>query len=344
MGLLERAWKTHKAQIQAQRKIKRSKYSALDPRGIVLVLTNKCNFSCKHCLRDSRNDKELNFGIVEKILKEAKYFNFRRVSLTGGEPLLYSKLPQLIELAVEGGYVFSIATNGWVFGEHLAVLTRHRSHVDKIIFSLEDTSPVGHDTIRRQGSFKNLMENFALCRKNNIPFVVLTVVSPRNHENLFNIALLAKREGARGIVFSTMMPCARTVENKLVLDKARRDELSDLLPVMSRDLKFPVITTAAIRTNGGFAMCRSLALDQLSVDIEGNLIQCCDLAGVDLPGDKSRICQVSVNDKSFEEALVAFSGQVNRFINERIVDYRACPDYHDVDFNSCFYCLKKLSR
>lgn len=69
---------------------------------IKIELTNKCARNCKHCSSNATNSidnlKELDFDSVYKIITEAKIMGVETIVFTGGEPLMYDRLSELIEL------------------------------------------------------------------------------------------------------------------------------------------------------------------------------------------------------------------------------------------------------
>ena len=78
-----------------------------------LSLTNRCNLSCKHCLREETVEgRDLPIELVERILRQAKdAYRINNTGFTGGEPLLYHHLEGLLDLVVEYDFIFSMVTN-----------------------------------------------------------------------------------------------------------------------------------------------------------------------------------------------------------------------------------------
>lgn len=65
-----------------------------------IVLTTECNYQCKYCFAEGEIDKEkrvLNIEELKKILIVSKEFGITNVKLTGGEPLLYPKIEELLK-------------------------------------------------------------------------------------------------------------------------------------------------------------------------------------------------------------------------------------------------------
>jgi cyclic pyranopterin phosphate synthase len=69
-----------------------------------IVLTTKCNYQCKYCFAEGEIDKEireLDIDKLKKILVVAKEFGITNIKLTGGEPLLYPKIKELLKFIRE---------------------------------------------------------------------------------------------------------------------------------------------------------------------------------------------------------------------------------------------------
>ena len=111
---------------------------------VKIELTNKCSRNCKHCSSNATssvgNLKELDFNDVCKIINDAKLMGVDTIVFTGGEPLMYDKLPELVELTSKLGMKSTIYTFAYRTDENL---TKYRTLIDlglnKIVYSLADT-------------------------------------------------------------------------------------------------------------------------------------------------------------------------------------------------------------
>lgn len=76
-------------------------------------ITSRCNDNCAFCYRN-QNNEELDFESNKIILKKLLDFGVDKISFVGGEPLLYTKLYDLVKCGKEyskGKTQFSITTN-----------------------------------------------------------------------------------------------------------------------------------------------------------------------------------------------------------------------------------------
>ena len=111
---------------------------------IKIELTNKCSRNCVHCSSNATNNinnlKELNFEDVCKIIREAKQIGVQTIVFTGGEPLMYDGLPELVKLTSKLGMKSTIYTFSYRTDE---TLNKYKNLINlglnKIIYSLADS-------------------------------------------------------------------------------------------------------------------------------------------------------------------------------------------------------------
>ena len=111
---------------------------------VKIELTNKCSRNCKHCSSNATssisNLKELDFEDVSRVIKEAKLMGADTIVFTGGEPLMYDRLPELVDLTSKLGMQSTIYTFAYRTDE---TLNKYRKLIDlglnKIVYSLADS-------------------------------------------------------------------------------------------------------------------------------------------------------------------------------------------------------------
>ncbi len=315
------------------------------PGTVILIVTNRCNFSCRHCLRQSSRPEDLSLEIAEKILRDAQRFGFTHIALTGGEPLVYPHLKQLIERIVYHGYKFSLVTNGYLFNDWVPFFKTVRSHMSFIGFSVESALPKTHDAIRHPGSWDKLLEAFSRCRQERLPFRFVTAISQANYNEIFDIALYAKRKGAHGLTATTVLPCPNSQNNNLVLSAQQREKLYGALVSLGRTLRFPIYIGADIRAQRNIKLCFALNMAETTINAGGRLVQCCEVANFDDPDIERRAIIADLNAQDFAQAMKNLSQYIDRFLRSRIDAYaQNGNDTRHIDFNSCFYCMKQLKK
>ena len=111
---------------------------------IKIELTNKCSRNCMHCSSNATNNvnklKELNFEDVCNVIKEAKQIGVQSIVFTGGEPLMYDRLSELVDLTSKLGINSTIYTFCYRTDESL---NKYKNLINlglnRIIYSLADS-------------------------------------------------------------------------------------------------------------------------------------------------------------------------------------------------------------
>ena len=119
-----------------------------------IELTTRCNSPCSHCFAraSQAEDTSLSTELVHAIIDEGLANGYRHLHLTGGEPLLWAGLFDLLDNAFLMGYqsIF-LNTNGILITEAVA---RRLAQYEKLVISISLQGPEKlHDQIRGQGSY-----------------------------------------------------------------------------------------------------------------------------------------------------------------------------------------------
>ena len=108
------------------------------PRHLFIELTSDCNLSCPHCPRPALS-REIPYELFKKVVDEASLHGHRSISLhLFGEPLLYSRLPEVLGYLKARGHTTLLTTNGVLLRRDYQKL----KGVDKIIWSYKENIKV----------------------------------------------------------------------------------------------------------------------------------------------------------------------------------------------------------
>jgi len=168
-----------------------------------LIRLQGCNLRCPWCDQPSALDSEGGKRIsLSRLLQLARRSPFRHALITGGEPLLHSQLPDLIEALLEEGFSVQIETNGTLWNPAL------ERFGDKIHITCSPKGVAGYRVHPRVLStaaelkfvvdIKLGME--VLLREDFLPFIRKgkVILQPEsNREDMFQKALHLQRELAR---------------------------------------------------------------------------------------------------------------------------------------------------
>jgi MoaA/NifB/PqqE/SkfB family radical SAM enzyme len=161
--------------------------------------TRLCNIACAHCYTSSgpKAREELPLELLAACLDDAAALGYRQLAVSGGEPLLYRPLPELLARARALGMVTTITSNGMLATparwDPLAPL------LDVVAISIDGT-PSEHDAIRRhEGAFARTVSNLAVVRSAGVPFGFIFTLTQHNADSIEFVVRLAAEHGARSV-------------------------------------------------------------------------------------------------------------------------------------------------
>lgn len=160
-------------------------------------VTLRCNQRCTFCNIPHTNNgspsREPTLEQVESNLRDLKRLGVFVLDVTGGEPLLYRNLPDMLALAKKMRFMTSVTTNGMLYPKFAEQLL---GKVDALLFSIDSTDPEEHDRIRAMKSFHLALEALAVARKLRQTFYISHVVTNDSYDKIPEMIRFAKDQGA----------------------------------------------------------------------------------------------------------------------------------------------------
>ncbi len=152
----------------ARKKRKENPRYAIDiPEEVGIQLTYRCNLRCKHCFqlgnegffhtysKEIRN-KDLDIGVVEKILKSTQLTN-SKLYIWGGEPFVHKQWDEISSMLINFPRWIVLCTNGLLLKEKIHTLIDVSSNL-VLLVSIEGFEE-GQDELRGKGTYKKLIKN-----------------------------------------------------------------------------------------------------------------------------------------------------------------------------------------
>ncbi len=125
-----------------------------------LVLTEQCNLTCSHCIRESspyRNEISEETMLISAIEQIHQSFPHILISLTGGEPTIYQGFERLLNKCLILDVNISINSNGTTSFFHPKKLEKWQGREKLSIQISLDGVEYQHDLIRGGGSYKKAL-------------------------------------------------------------------------------------------------------------------------------------------------------------------------------------------
>lgn len=153
--------------------------------------TGKCNLKCKYCYNSKYQSKkqvenELTFFEIKNIIDQAFEIGCRDFAISGGEPLVYSKIFELIDY-ISNKKVNRIAvfTNAMLLNEKNCEKFSHIS--PKIEFRITFDGYEKADVVRVGSNYRTILNSIKLLKKYGFHIVINTIVNELNYEYLDQI-------------------------------------------------------------------------------------------------------------------------------------------------------------
>jgi MoaA/NifB/PqqE/SkfB family radical SAM enzyme len=156
-----------------------------------------CNLRCLHCYSESApgQRERLPPEVVWKAISSAQAEGYDVVGFSGGEPLLYEPLGELLAAAHGLGLRLSVTTNGMLLDERRAGWLRESNCL--VAISL-DGEPDSHNRMRGSPrAFETMQERLPLLREAGIAFGFIFTLTQFNSNELEWVAAFALEQGAQ---------------------------------------------------------------------------------------------------------------------------------------------------
>lgn len=201
-------------------------------KSVRLELTGKCDMKCLYCHAGEKNiacyhHDELPHERWIEIIDECKKMGVTDFILTGGEPFLYKRWPEIIEACGQKTRVI-ISTNGNHFSEDNIQILSSFSQVREFRTSIDGLST--NDIIRDGSSYKESLNTIALL-KDKLPdkeIMIQTVVYRQNIPEIIPLYEELKRKNIDCWRLSQLWKTVRTEKNRDIVDFSDYDKMFDL--------------------------------------------------------------------------------------------------------------------
>ncbi len=178
------------------------------PSKLVLELTNKCNFKCKHCFKDAKAT-----GIGYMNVADFEYFLSRLalplevIEITGGECTLHPQINEIIEIATKAAGKVSILSNGSniqaISSDKFSLL----SGVQVSIYGYDNESYKSF-TSREQG-FDAVKAGLEILKSQSCDLVIAICITRDNYGEVDKFIEFACQFNPKEIRFALVVPLGR---------------------------------------------------------------------------------------------------------------------------------------
>lgn len=211
-----------------------------------IELTHKCPLACVHCSSEAHinNDISMKKEKCMEILEDAISMCVKEIAFSGGEPLEWDGLAEVISICSSNGIKTAIYSSGYTENVEIFMSQLAKAGLKRAIFSLYSENEEEHIRITRiRDSFQKTLEAIRAAKKSGIEPEIHFVAMQNNYQHLSQIAELAKSNGVNRISVLRFVPQGRgaLLNKRGLLTKKQNKELQENI-IRLRDNGFDIRT------------------------------------------------------------------------------------------------------
>ncbi|HNW94467.1 MAG TPA: radical SAM protein, partial [bacterium] len=238
------------------------------------LVTLRCNLRCTYCDYSRQQTDEMPIADALRRVDEMIALGLRKLSLVGGEPLLYAGLPQLLRHCRTRNVTCNIITNGILFVER----ARELHDADLVIFSLDGPEAV-HDAETAPGTHRAVISGIDYCCRHNLPMAINTVLHRGNIAHVDYLLRLSE-EYRMPVLFQPAENFPSTVSPSLRRMMLSREQLHEIYTYLIRRqdegcrIGYSRDHLAAIAAGSALPQCRWAGRLMFTMLPDGRLAPC----------------------------------------------------------------------
>ncbi len=199
-----------------------------------IEVTYNCPLSCIHCSSDANPDHQLSISIEKclEIVEDALSIGITEIAFSGGEPLTWKGIIDVVTYSKKNGLNVSIYTSGNCENQYETLKNLATAGVNRLVFSLYSDVEKEHDRVtRKANSFSNTMKAIEYAHKLGIETEIHFVALASNYKKIAAIAELAQTNGISRISVLRFVPQGRgtLISDYDTLSKEQNLELKDII-------------------------------------------------------------------------------------------------------------------
>ena len=199
---------------------------------LFLYLTDRCNLRCSHCWISPQFSEQRQNGIpigpLKKAIRDAKGIGLQSVKLTGGEPLLYRELDELLYFLASEKLSVTMETNGTLLDKERLVVFQETG-ISQMAVSLDAGSAAVHDAIRGvKGCFDRAVEGMRFLSESGINTQIIMTLQYKNRAEIPAVIELCEKYKAGSLKINHLLPAGRAKNKFQRGENIELEELKDL--------------------------------------------------------------------------------------------------------------------
>jgi len=198
-----------------------------------IEVTQKCPLVCAHCSSNATPNATQQMKVTDALHLTSQAINIgiKELDISGGEPLIWPGIIDLVKMCSENGVKTSVYSSGNVRDCQIILAELRKVGLSKIIFSIFGSSAHTHEQITRiRGSFLQTMSSIDRAISERIKTEIHFVPLSTNYMELPKVIDLAKDRNIKKISVLRFVPQGRGALGKdLALTKPQNIRLKQMI-------------------------------------------------------------------------------------------------------------------
>lgn len=218
---------------ETHQRLARIKTLDADSGQVALAVTYKCNLNCPVCYANA-NETKMGDMQVEEL---SKIKDYETVFLTGGEPTVSEKLPEIMKELKKQGKNIVMFSNGLKLADEKFALKMKKLGIRNVILQFDTFSDKEYEYIRGKKLLSFKRKAIVSLSKSRVPiYLQATVLKDKNFEELeqyFNFAF--RQSGVKSIGLNHLWRVGRYDEKDFLPTSVILARVNEILGTVNKD-------------------------------------------------------------------------------------------------------------
>lgn len=179
------------------------------PNDLWIHVTDTCNMQCPFCYSSSGQTgiKKLDFGKVLRFVEQIPYDKRNGIIISGGEPMLYPELPNLVRELKAMNFRTTVISNGTVGNDRYEEIL---PYLNGLQISIDGSTEDIYEHTRGKGNFTKAVDSLELAYSFGIRNLIVSFTTNNyNIEDIQNMAEFARIHHVNHLHITKIIPSGR---------------------------------------------------------------------------------------------------------------------------------------
>ena len=237
---------------------------------VVLQVTTRCPYNCPQCYM-KRGDRDMPIDVAKGIIDDSVRMGAGAVQITGGEPMIYPHIFELIEYANRRGLYSLLATSGYNCSDETYARLKAKG-LTAMCVSINGISEEVNGKSR--SSFDEALRAIKIMHRYDALCFINVVVTDDNIDELEVLGEYARRNNVYGVNILYPIPS----EDGAYVPSFSHDTLLKLVEITHRDPDFYNVERCHREywsfVNSNKFTCRDIGKTTFFVNVDGTVSPC----------------------------------------------------------------------